>query len=32
MSTARSIRITEMIEQSIASGKKFTYEDMAAIQ
>ena len=32
MSTARSIRITEMIEQGIASGQKFSIEDMSAIQ
>ena len=32
MATARSIRITEMIEESISAGKKFTHEDMAAIQ
>ena len=32
MSTARSIRISEMIEDGIRSGKKLTFEDMSAIQ
>ena len=31
IATARSLRITEMIEQGIASGRKFTIDDMSAI-
>ena len=32
MSTGRSVRIDEMIREKIASGQKFTAEDMIAIQ
>ena len=32
MATAPAIRITEMIEEGIKVGKKFTHEDMSAIQ
>lgn len=32
MSPARSVRIDELIRQGIASGKKFTAQDMVEIQ
>ena len=32
MSTARAVRIDELIRQGIAEGKKFTAEDMIEIQ
>lgn len=32
MSTGRSLRIEEMIQQWISTGHKITYQDMSAIQ